>query len=139
MARVEVPAEVRAFLSETIGSYEHLELLLLVCADRQCTWTPQTVAERSKLPSDTAAEALEHLLRHGLLTAETSNSGKVFTYSPATRHLDELVGALVQAYDANQLGIIELMSALAIERVRHRAVRLFADAFVLGRKRDKDG
>ncbi|MDZ4695912.1 MAG: hypothetical protein SGI86_12255 [Deltaproteobacteria bacterium] len=132
----EIPAEVREFLKGNIESYEQLEILLLLRGHSDQRWTPESVGEKLKLPNPAAAEALDQLGRRNLLDVGV---GLSFRYAPGNPNVAALVEGFVQAYDANRLGIMNLMNTNAIDRVRTGAMHLFADAFILGRKRDKNG
>jgi hypothetical protein len=45
---------------------------------------------------------------------------------------------LAEAYGARRLEVMRALSKNAVERVRTSAIRMFADAFLIGRKK-KDG
>jgi len=49
------------------------------------------------------------------------------------------VNALAVEYAANRFAVIQLIGALAIERIRNATIHHFADAFLIKPKADKDG
>jgi hypothetical protein len=47
-----------------------------------------------------------------------------------------VVDRLAIVYGEHRLEVMRLLSAHALERIRNSAARAFADAFVIGRKKD---
>ena len=54
----EISGDIRSFLLNAIGSYEELELLLLLHAHADEQWSPEAAAARLGLPLAAAAGAL---------------------------------------------------------------------------------
>jgi hypothetical protein len=138
MASREIPVEVRSLLAHAIGSYEELETLLLLRAEPDRIWTADEVAASLKLPLAIATDALDRLWQQQLLRVPTGIENLSFQYDAESTEAHS-VEALAREYEQNRLGVIGLLSSNAIERVRTRAMRLFADAFIIGRKKDDDG
>jgi hypothetical protein len=141
MDNEEISGDVRSFLLNAIGSYEELELLLLLHAHADEQWSPEAAAARLGLPVAAASGALEQLRRHGLLEVPATppaNATLAFKYSSGNASA-RLVDAVAAIYATNRLGLMRVMSQNAIERVRTRALNFFSDAFIVGRKRDRDG
>src|SRR5688572_11636355 len=130
-----VPAAVRNFLSEHVESYEQLELLLLMRSPPHKDWSFRELTARTQLPPDAVDEALAGLARAGCITRGRSSEGSA-RYAPRDGVQAAVIEDLAQQYQDNRLAIIKLMSANAIERVRTAAIHTFADAFVIGRKKD---
>jgi hypothetical protein len=125
-----VSERVRVFLREHVPEFEQLEVLLLAVRERDREWTAEEAALRLGLPADVAREALEHLREHGLLDGRCR-------YAPSLEGAAEAVAELQGTYETNRLGIVQVMSANALERLRTSTIRTFADAFRLrGDKRD---
>jgi hypothetical protein len=139
MTSDEVSAEVRTLLRDHVESYEQLETLLLLHRDHGQALPAESVASTLNLPVALAAEALEHLHRCNLLDSRVAAGTRSFSFKKGNASVEATVADLAHVYDVNRLAIINLMSANAIERVRTKAARVFADAFILGRRKDEDG
>lgn len=135
----ETSAELEAFLRHEILSYEQLQTLLLLRSRPDESFSPQSVAEVLHVPEEAAAEVLEHLCSHKLLEVQFGTGSLLFSYRPGSAALVRVVDELAESYDFNRLTVINLMNANAFERVRTQALNTFANAFILGRKKDKDG
>jgi len=133
------PPELREFLFKNVTSYEQLEVLLLLRDNAERDWSAAVVAETLNVPLAVATETLDQLHQKHLLDVHADNPGRVFRFAPTSAELANVVELLAQTYEHNRLAIVNLMSNNAIERVRTRATRMFADAFIFGRKKDKDG
>jgi hypothetical protein len=130
-----LPENVRAFLREHVESYEQLELLLFLREHHALGWAMSQVAERMRLPPEEIDQAVAGLLAAGCVV-ERAQPERTIRYAPRDEGQAAAIDALAAAYAARPLAIIKLMNANAIERVRSAAIDTFADAFVLGRKRD---
>ncbi len=137
MCEGRIDGDVEAFLRQHVKSYEHLEALLLLRSHRDEDWTSEAVAEKLRITPAAAQEAIDHFGATGLILSQASGSRPAFRYRPASESLESMVDRLVQTYGENRLGIIRLMNAGAIDRVRSAAVRTFANAFRLGKKHKK--
>ena len=126
----EIPEDVRALLRACVGSYEELEVLLLLAREPGDCVTASAVADRVRAPVPVVAAALGTLVDAGLV--EAGPDGATFRYLPSTG-LGAAVTRLVEEARENPVAIIRVMSANAIERIRMSAVNMFAEAFVLGR------
>jgi hypothetical protein len=135
MTESEIPAAVRMLLLERIHSYEQLESLLYLHGRRGEPCPAEVVAAALRIAADATVQALEELVANELVVAHRA-SGTVFRYSAATAALDASVAELARAYADQRLGVMKLMSAYAIERLRTGAIRAFSDSFLIGRKKD---
>jgi hypothetical protein len=126
---------VRALLRDHIESYEQLEMLLLLRGRPNGTWNLGELAERLHAPSEELEQGLRGLEAAGCI-AQRTPGGDVFRYAPRDALQAAAIDRLAAAYEERPLAIIKLMNANAIERVRTAAISTFADAFVLGRKKD---
>jgi hypothetical protein len=134
----EVSAEARSFLCDNVESYEQLETLLLMHRDRGQVWLAESVASALNMPVALAADALDHLHRRNLIDSRLDAGARSFRFKEGNAHVERCVSELAQVNDANRLAVINLMTTNAIERVRTQAMRVFSDAFILGRNK-KDG
>lgn len=132
----DLSAELKGFLRGWVTSYEQLQTLLLLHRRRDDSFSPQSVAEVLHVSEVATTEALEHLCRVTLVSVQVASGTRSFRYAPGSIHLSGLVDQLADAWDRHQLVVMNLMSSNAIERVRTRAIRTFADAFILGKKTD---
>lgn len=134
--RGHVAQEVRALLRERIESFEHLEALLLLHKHRDRPWAPQDVAERLNIQTPEVEAVLHHLRRNSLVDVRSEGEAALFIYRPEDPDLSNAVERLSRDYEDSRVEIMRLMSKNTIERLRTQTLRLFADAFVLGRKKD---
>jgi len=139
MAESSLPTDVQAFLRDRMESYEQLEILLLLRTRRSHFWTPGGVSGELHMPELVAERALLALRQHGLLSVEVLQDSHRFRYGPENAELEALVEKLVEAYTDHRIEVVRLMTANSIERLRARAARTFASAFLLGQKGGKDG
>lgn len=139
MADSPISQELRSFLRERIHSYEQLELLLLARQMPTQAWSLESAAQRLKVPDPVTLEAINELHAGGLLELVLTGEKRVYRYKPATPELARLADELAHAFAEERLALVRLMNENAVERVRTAAMRMFADSFVLGRKRGEDG
>jgi predicted transcriptional regulator len=132
------PEDVQKLLRDHIESYEQLEVLLLLRAERDRPWTIDSLSERFRLAASLVLPALNGLQRAGFVEARIPHAETQYAYVPQRSDVEASLDGLVQAYREHPISIIKQMSANAIERVRTAALRTFADAFLL-RKDKKDG
>lgn len=139
MADPILDADVQAFLRDRIESYEQLEILVLLRARRGEALTPSAVALELHISESDAELALRALCRQGLLNVMLSPDLLLFRYQPQNPELAALGDRLTSAYAERRLEVVRLMTANSIERLRARALKTFANAFLLGKKGGKDG
>jgi len=132
MSEDRISPDVRRLLADCIETYAQLECLLLFGRPDNVGWSIQEAAAELRADAVTVFEAFEHLGRAGLLTR--SHRGLDERFFCAAHH--ETVKALWHAYTDSRLDIMNLMTANALERVRTSALRMFAAAFLLDRKKD---
>lgn len=127
-----VEESVRAFLRDSIDSFESLEILLLLRRERTAC-TAEELGRRLGTRVPLIDDALASLVRTGLVNADRN----VLTYAYADEDAarDAIVSSLERVYRDEPIRIMQLMSANAIERLRTRTIRAFADAFVV--RKDK--
>jgi DNA-binding IscR family transcriptional regulator len=135
MATDEIPEDVRSFLLEHIESYAQLEVLALLRKQPARGFSSEAAAAEANLPESAAEAALDELRRSGVLELTVLNGRQGFRYRPRKPETDRTVARLLQAFEENPIAIVKLMNATAMERVRTSAMRAFANAFVLARKK----
>lgn len=131
----DIDPQIRDFLLQYVETYEQLEVLLLLCRQRDRSWTPEAVGERLRISTLVAAKALDDLCRSRLVDQLKVGRQTTYTFRPASTKLAATVEALVREYDDSPLNIIHFMNANALDRVRSAAARTFADAFVIDPKK----
>jgi hypothetical protein len=138
----DAPAEVRQLIVDLIDSFEKLEVLVLLCRHRDAVWSVVTASEELRLTPEATEEALDGLVRTGLLALERDN-GRNYQFRPANPDMGEAATQLCALYDEDRVLVINLLATTALERIKSSAARTFADAFRLrsgGRdKGKKDG
>ncbi len=130
--------KTRALLREIITSFEMLEIVLLMRAHSDLSWTVHSVASRVNVPDDIVARALQSLHDSRLIQGVSTAKNTEYRYGPATPALVNAADELARDYTERRAAVLSTMSTNAIERLRSGALSAFADAFVLGSKR-KDG
>jgi len=135
VAESDSDRDVQRFLLENLESHEQLRSLLLIAKAPDRDWTAQQVADALKLPPASAHDVLQHLSRRSLLKGRGAVDEMLFTYVPeqaaVVQRLDQICG------DEPHV-VMKWMNANALERVRSSAIKTFADAFLL-RKKKPDG
>jgi biotin operon repressor len=138
MQAEELPKDLQSLVRDHIESYEQLELLLLLRAERGVAWSGEALSARLRISSTLVSEALAKLQSGGFVVASTAEAagGPTHAYRVQAADLEATIERLSQAYKEQPMPIIKLMCANSIERVRTAALRTFADAFIL--RKDKD-
>jgi len=131
-----IPEDIGRLLADGVASLEGLEVLLLLRKERVRAWPLDEIARRLSIPQSSIEPALEEPVRYGLIEHERSSAGEIWRFAPRTPELDALVDRLASIYEDRRLEVMRLLSAHAMERIRNSAARAFADAFVIGRKKD---
>jgi hypothetical protein len=136
-AYAEIPDDVQAFLRDYIGSYEELEVLLLLYRARDQWHHLAAVTAQLRLPGVSAetAETAEALVASRLLAVRGTSGEALYAYVPADPALEIAVTRLAQSYAEAPLAVMKVMTDNAMNRLRVSALQTFADAFVLRRKR----
>jgi hypothetical protein len=119
---------LRAFLFAHVESYEQLTALLVLYRAAEAQ-TVAFVASELKVDVHEARLVVEKLAASKLVILEGKGGDALCRYSPASQDLALQVQALAVAYEDNQVRLVELMTANAIERMRTNALRAFADGF----------
>jgi len=134
----DIPGDVQVFLRNHIESYEELEMLLLVRRLRGQWHSLPALTAQLPLPG-IGDETAEALVARRLLATRRTSPETLYSYAPADPALELVVARLAQTYAMVPLAVMKLMTANALDRLRASALQTFADAFVLGRRRRRDG
>ena len=118
-------ARVRRFIGRYLRTLEQLEVLLLLASAPERYWSAAEASDNLKIPAEDIGAALEHLTAASLLDV---------------RLLDDVRYRFAPLDDERSLGVAELRSAYATQRIRvvsevarrrSRSIVDFADAFRL--------
>ena len=125
MAQGGIPPEVQRFIAENIDAAEQLDILLLLYRHPERTFTALEVSQAVFTVPSAATLRLEGLLARGLLTS-SGTADPAYSYHPATGELGQRVDQLAAVYQANRVGVIQLLFARPPD-----PLQTFADAFRL--------
>lgn len=129
MQSIALPDAAKKLLRERIDNFEQLATLISLSREPERLWTDTDVARSIGVATDVAASSLEHLASNGIIEAVTA---RTFRYLPNAPGAD----ALVRAYHTETVLVMKQMNQNSIDRVKGGAARTFAEAFLLGRKKD---
>ncbi|HTJ42959.1 MAG TPA: hypothetical protein VL463_12735 [Kofleriaceae bacterium] len=118
---------------EILDSFEKLEVVLALHG-AQPPRAAVALANDLHLDPIPLDEALRGLVSAHVLE-KRSDGYRLEANGPWARHVE----ALVEMQRADRMQVVTLMSKTALERMRARANRAFADAFVIAKKKDGGG
>jgi hypothetical protein len=119
-----IPEDVQRFITEHIESAEQLDVLVLLHAHPQRTWSAEEVSQAVFSVPQSVARTLERLEQGGLAAGE--GDPPVYRYAPGNAATDARVAAVAAAYRANRAAVVKLVFT-----PRADPVRSLADAFRL--------
>jgi DNA-binding transcriptional ArsR family regulator len=122
----ELPDAAKAFLMRRIESPDFLDVLALLQAGGERSWTPDQIAQALDLDQVAISRALVALRQSGILKVAIDEDLH-YRYAPSATAA-EAVGALLARYREDPREIMELIAT----RPRQK-LRIFADAFRIRR------
>ena len=122
-----VPADLRAFVAEEIGSLVQLELLFLLATDPARQWSVEEAAKALYVSTEAAHAFLEAMRARGLFALAPEQG---YRFAPEKPERVELIRRLDEFYKERRLTVINLIYAGPVEKYQS-----FANAFRF--KRDK--
>lgn len=122
-----VSADIRRFIAEHIRSIAQLDLLLLLYADPDRSWSAQAAAAAIYAAPDMTQRLLDQLLISGLLAADEQKTA--YHYAPSRDEVGRVVEQTASLYRDRPMSVVSLLYA-----DRGDAIQDFADAFRLRRK-----
>jgi hypothetical protein len=129
----ELDERLRLFLHDSVKSYEQLETLLFLAKNEGQSFSAEAITLALSAAAGSIDEALEELTSvGGLIDVVRSPSAPLYHYAPRDASIRQRVGELA-AYAERRMTVMQMLSANALERVRHAAMRRLADAFRLER------
>jgi hypothetical protein len=134
----DLPIGVRKLLYERVHSLEELELLVWLARRPDRSSTLEDAEDQLQLGWSNTLAAADSLRQSGLFVALAGGDGHAHEIVRA----EPLRGAvldLAKVYQTNRFAVIKLVSEAAMARVRGSMEKAFADAFVLGDRKKRDG
>jgi hypothetical protein len=129
----EFPAATVEFIRRHIRSVEQLEILLLLFAHPERTWTAEAVFAEVRSNLDSVARRMDEMSAEGLLEADASAAVRTYRYHPATAELAKGVEDLSTLYRERRVTVIEHIFAEPPSPIQG-----FADSFRI-RKDETNG
>lgn len=121
----DLPDDLRRFIAEHLGSIAQLELLLLLAADAEKTWTAEEAAKALYISPEATLGFLEAMKSQGLIR-RTAEGPPSYRFAPARPESEQLARELASFYKERRLTIINLIYASPVQKLQS-----FADAFRL--------
>lgn len=134
----DIPDHIKVFLRDVVTTFEALEAILCLHAQPARAWSAPELAAAIRISVLSATETLESLHRNAVVAIDTSAPAPRYRYSPATPAVERAANDLARTFGEQRASILRVMNAYAVERVRSNAIRAFAHAFIIGKKKDKD-
>jgi hypothetical protein len=119
----DIPQDVREMIQRHLATMDHVELLMVLRAGREESFSVATLAEQIRKPEELVQLCLEALAGAGL-AAEISDG--TYRYAAREAMLDATAEAVVRLYNERPVTLVRLL----YERPP-TAVNTFADAFKL--------
>jgi hypothetical protein len=129
-----IGADVRGFLADHIDSVLELELLLLLRARRERSWSAAELSHELKIDRTWAAGQLAQLAGRRLLSRDdaTNPADPRYAYAPPTPAVDATVTAVADAYASHRVTVIGLI----FSKPAPSTLKTFADAFRIRKEKD---
>jgi hypothetical protein len=136
MSSDRLPEIVDALLRECVYTFDELEVLLLLQQDRARERRLADIAAAVRLGEPEAAAVLAALVDRQLVSNRVEGGSPGYTLAAGRPDRDQALAALAAVAAESRLGIIRVMNANAVERLRTKAARAFSDAFLMRNRRD---
>lgn len=130
MSPSDVPERVKNFIFEHVDSVEQLEILLLLNAQRDKSWTVQALSDEMRSNPQSIEQRLKRWLSLGLIS-ETGGSSYIF--SPPDPSVEDVIRVLADNYRVQRHRVLELIFSPM------KMARDFASAFRVGEPKSKKG
>lgn len=119
----ELADDIQRFIAENISSVVQIEVLLLLKAHPQQSWTADEVARALYAGATLLADELAAWRSRGLLEAAPDRPD-AYRFAPQTPHLATVVETLEEAYKNRRVSVITAIYSKPVDKIR-----TFADAF----------
>jgi hypothetical protein len=134
MSEGEIDDSVRALLETRLDSFEKLEISRALRASGGMT--PAALGAACRLSAETVQDVLARLQRDAIVEPDPFRAEFVRLGSARRDHRFE---AVMQLYATDRVRVLSVLSALAMDRVRHMAAQVFADALASKHTRGDGG
>lgn len=124
----QITPEIQRFIATHINAAEQLDILLLLHASPDRSFTAGDVSQAIFTVPTSATARLEELASSGFLTS-TGGSNPEYRYAPKSSALAAQVDSLAGAYRANRVAVINLVFQRPPDPLKS-----FSDAFRLRRE-----
>ena len=112
MAQSEIRPELLQFIRQYIPSVEHLEVLLLVSALPDRSWTVEGIDQVIQSSVSAVTERVLELCRQGFLVEHKQEGGAGrYQFQPNSEELRRLVAELAATYRERRVRVIEAIYA----------------------------
>jgi hypothetical protein len=121
----ELSARLLQFIRQCVPTYQAAEVLLFLAANPDHDFSPEEIVVAMRPSVITYPAVIEYtaLFAESALISETDGR---FRYQPATRELEEALGALAHAYNERPVTLIR-----TIYRIADSKIQAFSDSFKL--------
>lgn len=119
----ELSQNLERFIRERLPSTEQIEIVLLLRADRERSWSAPEVAQKLGTPPESTAMRLFLLASNGVVTFDGSGGVPRYRYNAAD---ETLIDELAEVYQSRPGAIHDVVGAPVRDPLRS-----FADAFKL--------
>ena len=116
----DFPDDVKRFINEHVESLAQLEVLLMIRAAADRSWTAQAIAGKLSIMPEMSSALLADLVRHGFATKDQQR----FQYRSAGEETDRLIDRLAQLYVERRVAVTTEIYSKPLNKVK-----TFADAF----------
>jgi hypothetical protein len=128
---------VEPILADVIDSFEKLEAVVHLYGLPGRRVSADEIARSVGMHPTATAEALEEL-RKNEVVARSDDSVPRYSYRLDSPHAG-MIDKLVDIYANDRVAILNMLTMIAMQRIRRSAAETFADAFRVRRKKDDDG
>jgi hypothetical protein len=104
----DITPEIQRLVAEHIDSADQLDILLLLHASPERSWTAREVSAAVFTVPTAATMRLEQLVKAGFLTS-SGGADPGYTFRPAKPRLRDQVDTLAAVYRANRVAVIQLV------------------------------
>jgi hypothetical protein len=129
--------ELQEFIASYIGSVEQLEILLLLHANPEKSWSAAQISKHFRSNLDSVSARLQGLLNNGLATRTGDGQGTVFKYHSPSDAIHQRVQELSVCYVQKRSTIINMIYTGKSRAGASVAVQSLADAFRIKQEDDK--
>lgn len=121
MAEADIPDDVKRFLAEHIDSLFQLEVLLLLQARPDVSWTAEHVDRETRIGVESVKALLANFEQRGFLSV---GPDLAYRYQPANAEVDRVIKLVATTYRERRVKVTSFIYASPLD-----SIRSFAEAF----------